>query len=117
MSPLWWWPLGRVPEITPAALHAALQAGGPLQLVDVRTRPEHARGHITGARPAPIHTFRAAWPALNLDPGRPVILICRTAHRSIPATRLLQARGFDARQLTGGMNAWEAQGLPTEKQE
>lgn len=58
MKQPWWWPWRRVPEMTPEALHAALQTGQPLQLVDVRTRAEHARGHIPGARPSPIHAFR-----------------------------------------------------------
>ena len=38
---------------------------------------------------------------------RPVVAICLSAHRSIPAARLLRAHGFpDAAQLAGGMLAW-----------
>ncbi|MEH6354439.1 MAG: rhodanese-like domain-containing protein [Marinobacter sp.] len=43
---------------------------------------------------------------LNLDQSRPVVLICLSAHRSIPATRKLIKMGFDAKQLKAGMKAW-----------
>ena len=38
--------------------------------------------------------------------------VCLTAHRSVPAVRLLRERGFDAVQLSGGMIAWRAARLP-----
>jgi rhodanese-related sulfurtransferase len=41
-----------------------------------------------------------------------VVAICLTAHRSIPAVRLLRENGFEARQLQGGMLAWRAAQLP-----
>ena len=51
-------------------------------------------------------------PQLGLERGRPVVAICLTAHRSIPAVRLLRRAGFDAAQLAGGMLAWRAAGFP-----
>ncbi|MFN8475017.1 MAG: rhodanese-like domain-containing protein [Anaerolineae bacterium] len=107
----WWWPLGRVPEITPESLAATLAQTSP-QIVDVRTAQEFANGHIEGAASLPITAFSARWRDLGLDPDRPVVLICLSAHRSIPATRLLQRHGFDAQQLAGGMQAWRARHLP-----
>ena len=44
-----------------------------------------------------------------------LIAICLTAHRSIPAVRLLKQRGFEASHLAGGMLAWRAASLPEEK--
>lgn len=38
-----------------------------------------------------------------------------SAHRSIPAVRKLRARGYEARQLRGGMLAWWRAGLPCER--
>jgi rhodanese-related sulfurtransferase len=43
-----------------------------------------------------------------------VVAICLTAHRSIPAVRLLRARGFEAAQLAGGMLAWRVAGFGEE---
>jgi rhodanese-related sulfurtransferase len=59
----------------------------------------------------PITEVRDRLGALPLDAARPVVAICLSAHRSIPAVRLLQQGGYDAAQLAGGMLAWRAAGL------
>ncbi len=79
----------------------------PPQLVDVRTPPEHARGHIGGVMLVPLGELRRRLPELHLDATRPVIAICQSGNRSRPAVRLLRRAGYDARQLAGGMLAWE----------
>jgi len=111
----WWLPFGSVPELPPAALAAALAGPRPPQLLDVRTAAEHAAGRIAGARSLPITGLAGGLEALGLDPARPVVAICLSAHRSIPAVRLLRARGYEASQLAGGMLAWRAAGLPEER--
>jgi rhodanese-related sulfurtransferase len=111
----WWLPFGRVPELRPAELARALAGPHPPQLLDVRTAAEHAAGRVAGARSAPITSLSARLDALGLDRSRPVVAICLTAHRSIPAVRLLRARGYQASQLGGGMLAWRAAGLPEER--
>ena len=64
----------------------------------------------------PIQELRRRLPALQLDPERPVVAICLSAHRSIPAVRLLQAHGFErAVQLQGGMLAWWREEFPAER--
>ena len=108
-----WLPFGRVPEIEPADLARQLAEGTPVQLVDVRTGLEFRQGHIAGARHVPVHALRAALPELALDPHVPIVTICKTAHRSIPAVRLLEELGFRAMQLAGGMDRWRRQGLPS----
>jgi rhodanese-related sulfurtransferase len=110
----WWWPFGEVPEIEARALHERLGARTTPQLIDVRSRAEYARGHVAGSLSVPITELKARLETLGLDRGRPVVAICLTAHRSIPAVRLLVDLGFDAAQLRGGMLAWRAQGLPEE---
>lgn len=107
----WWLPFGDVPELAPDEL-AALLPSGALQLLDVRTAFEFSGGHIEGAVSVPILDFPGRLPTLKLDPARMVVAICLSAHRSIPAVRLLRQRGFDARQLKGGMLAWRAARLP-----
>ena len=106
----WWLPFGKVPEIDPHALH---QAEG-IQIVDVRTSLEYSGSHIEGAANIPItHFSTAAVNALKLDRHRPVVAICLTAHRSIPAVRRLRHMGFDAKQFAGGMRSWWRLKLPT----
>lgn len=108
----WWLPFGAVPERSPAALAAALEGASPPLLLDVRTPAEFAAGRIAGATNVPITELRARLPTLGLRPGTPVVAICLSAHRSIPAVRLLRAAGLDAAQLQGGMLAWRRAGMP-----
>jgi rhodanese-related sulfurtransferase len=118
MAPLslpWWLPFGAVPEVRATRLARDLASAPAPQLVDVRTHAEFRAGRIRGAISAPITSLSRALPTLGLDPSRRVVAICLTAHRSIPAVRLLRRHGFDAAQLAGGMLAWRAAGLPEER--
>lgn len=111
---LWWWPFGKVPEVSARQLDGMLRerAYAP-QLVDVRTGTEWRTGHIAGSIHVPINELDARVASLRLDGARPIVAICRSAHRSIPAVRLLQKHGFSrACQLQGGMLAWRHAGLP-----
>jgi len=109
----WWVPFGEVPELPPAALQAALSGSEPPFLLDVRTKGEWQQGRIEGAVNVPVSELKARLSALGLDPQRPIVAICRSAHRSIGAVRLLELNGFSAaRQLQGGMLAWQRAGLP-----
>jgi rhodanese-related sulfurtransferase len=110
----WWLPIGTVQEIAASDLARDLAGPNPPLLLDVRTEAEFARGHIHGAVSAPIHALASRLDALGLRPGRPVVAICLSAHRSIPAVRLLRERGLEASQLAGGMFAWRAAGMPEE---
>lgn len=102
---------GEAPEISPEELAARIEAG-PIQIVDVRTAPEFHASRIAGAVHAPIGRLADELDALELDPAVPVVTICMTAHRSIPATRLLLRHGYDVVQLAGGMSAWRRAKLP-----
>jgi len=116
MSTLWWLPFGSVPEITAADLKTRLDQREAVQLIDVRSAGEYAAGHIAGTINVPINQLRSALPTLRLDAQRPVVAICQTAHRSPPAVRVLKQAGFEARQLRGGMIAWQRAKFPTTKQ-
>jgi rhodanese-related sulfurtransferase len=108
----WWFPFGSVPGISAPELAERLKRKPWPQLVDVRTPTEFAGGHVRGAVNVSVSALASRLDALKLDPARPVVAICLTAHRSVPAVRLLRERGFDAVQLAGGMMAWRAQKLP-----
>ena len=111
----WWVPFGQVPEMEATELAALCEGGSPPQILDVRTRREWRRSRIPKARHATFVSLKKQLPDLGLDKGRLVVAVCLTAHRSIPAVRLLRRVGFfDVCQLKGGMKAWWAAGLPTE---
>ncbi len=107
-----WLPFGRVPEIAPAELAARLGTGDAPVVIDVRSTAEVEGGVIPGARHLPVQELAARLDELGLEAGARVVAVCRTAHRSIPAVRLLRERGFEARQLAGGMDAWRRADLP-----
>ncbi len=110
----WWLPFGKIPEVSPQELAEKLRGPRPPLLLDVRTAAEWNHGHIAGAVHVPIQNFREEFPRHAGDRDREVIAICLSAHRSIPAVRVLRSAGFGrAAQLQGGMRAWRAAGLPT----
>lgn len=111
----WWLPFGAVPEVTAEELGRSLTGGAPPMLLDVRTPQEFRAGHIAGATNVPVTRLASALTDLPLDPSRPVVAVCATAHRSIPAVRLLRRRGLTASQLAGGMLAWRRAGLPEQR--
>jgi rhodanese-related sulfurtransferase len=113
---MWWLPVGRVPEQSPTEVARRLASPEPPRILDVRTPAEWRRSRIVGALNVPVQELRRRLPTLDLDPRRPVVVVCLSAHRSVPAVRLLKARGFrDAVQLAGGMNAWWGERLPVDE--
>ncbi|WP_097880170.1 MULTISPECIES: rhodanese-like domain-containing protein [unclassified Streptomyces] len=81
-------------------------------LLDVREEAEWRSGHAPGAVHAPL-TALAAHAAIPVAArGRPLVVICRSGHRSQQAAKLLAERGADAADVKGGMIAWAAAGLP-----
>lgn len=109
----WWVPFGKVPEISSTDLHAKITEGNAPFILDVRTRHEWQTSHIDGAVNIPISSLKRQFKSLDIPLDRPVVTICLSAHRSIPAVRLLNINGFsDVRQLQFGMQAWWKAGLP-----
>ncbi len=80
-----------------------------VQIVDVRWPNEWDAGHIDGARHVPLDVLGDR--LFELDRSRPVVTVCRSGNRSADAARTLQAEGFDAQNLDGGMLAWDEAGL------
>lgn len=108
---LWWLPAGNAPEISPEELKRWHEEGRPLQLIDSRTALEYQQGTIGEARFAPLTGMPASVDNLNLDPHIPVVALCLTGHRSLPAVRWLRSKGFEAYSLKGGITAWKKAGF------
>ncbi len=112
LSRFWRLPLGKVPEVSPKELKRWIDEGRPLQLVDSRMGLEYAMGTVAEAQHAPVTGLPGAMDRLNLDPKRPVVVLCLSGHRSLPGTRLLRSRGIEAYSLRGGIGAWKLNGFP-----
>jgi rhodanese-related sulfurtransferase len=82
-----------------------------VQLVDCRENYEWVAGHVDGAIHIPVNSIMAGAGG-DLDKAKPIAVICRTGNRSELATMMLQARGYDATNVEGGMEAWASAGLP-----
>jgi hydroxyacylglutathione hydrolase len=50
----------------------------------------------------------------RIPKDRPVAVYCDSGYRASIAASLLQARGFDVRNVPGSFQAWQACGLPVE---
>ena len=75
-------------------------------LLDTRTVGEFSRGHIPGFRNIPVDDLRDR--IAELDPEKPVYVICQSGLRSYIACRILTGFGFDAYNFSGGYRFYEA---------
>lgn len=98
-------------DVAPAEV-AVLYERGEIELVDVREPYEHEAGRIAGARH--VEFAQLTQEAASLDPERPIVFYCRSGGRSAVATQAFRASGFQAFNMTGGLLAWAARGLPLE---
>ena len=81
-------------------------------LLDVREADEWAAGHAPGAVHLPLSQLQARVAEVPVD--RPVSVVCHLGGRSAQATAFLLAHGVAARNVAGGMDAWQRLGLPLE---
>ena len=75
-------------------------------LLDTRTVGEFNRGHIPGFRNIPVDDLRNR--IAELEPGKPVYVICQSGLRSYIACRILAGFGFVAYNFSGGYRFYEA---------
>lgn len=97
--------------IPPAQAATLIKDKKDLQLIDVRTAGEYAEGHLANAKLIPVQEI--AQRLAEIDKSKPVLLYCRSGHRSGNALKILQGQGYkDAKHIEGGIGAWQAAGLP-----
>lgn len=93
---------------TPKGVHERL---AEVQLVDCREPYEWVAGRIDGSVHIPLNSIMAGATG-QLDPSKPVVVVCRSGNRSELGMLMLQARGFEAHNLEGGLELWIQEGLP-----
>jgi rhodanese-related sulfurtransferase len=102
-------------EVDPADLAAAMAAGDPPLLVDVRTEPERAVAVIEPSVHIGLDRFVERAP-IEIPKDRDVVVYCHVGARSAQAAVWLKASGWTrARSLAGGIDAWSEQvdpGIP-----
>ena len=89
---------------------------GKTTLVDVRSADEFAASHLRDAKNIPLADLASRIGELDKSKTKTVVVVCQTGARSDKAARQLAAAGFtDVYSLDGGINAWQADGLPVTK--
>lgn len=92
---------GLVDGVNPTEIPALLENDG-VQVVDIRTEPEHIIAAIPGAINIPFSELEARSSELSRD--RRVVLVCKVGKRAYLASRLLKRLGFkNVSILDGGM--------------
>ena len=109
---------GDIQDVEPVELHQILETcvdGDCPEIVDVREPWEYQQGHVPGALLIPLGQLSMRVSELN--PERPVAVICATGNRSQSAAALLGQKGFKTvYNVTGGTSAWRYKGLELELQ-
>jgi molybdopterin/thiamine biosynthesis adenylyltransferase/rhodanese-related sulfurtransferase len=93
-------------EITVEELNDWRTQARPHVLLDVREPSEYAICHIDDSLLIPLGQLPARLDVLPTD--RPIVIHCKSGGRSARATAMLRAKGYDARNLAGGILAWAA---------
>lgn len=94
-------------------LHGNIGSG---VLLDVRTPVEHGEIHIPGSRLMPLHELDPRKVAGWVPADGTCYVICRSGQRAVQAAEKLSAAGIpEVVILEGGVNAWDAAGLPVNR--
>jgi rhodanese-related sulfurtransferase len=102
-----------VKDLTPSEVAEGI-ANGTMALIDVREPSETAIERFPGAVLMPLSRFDPS--GLTVRPGQTVVFACASGIRSVKAIEHARSAGLacDA-HLAGGLKAWKAAGLPTER--
>jgi rhodanese-related sulfurtransferase len=82
-------------------------------LLDVREHDEWLAVRAPDALHIPMRQLSASTD--RLPPSRIIACICHVGGRSAVVAEALVGAGYDAVNVAGGMDAWEAAGLPVDR--
>ncbi len=85
-------------------------------MLDVREDKEYQDGHILDAIHIPLSKLAGRLGELEELKSKPLVISCRSGHRSATACSQLRKNGFETvYNLKGGVMAWQSAGLPLQK--
>ena len=84
----------------------ALPRDGSVTLLDTRTVEEYEAGHAPDLINIPVDELRER--IGEIEPGKPVYVMCQSGIRSYIATRILRGHGFDCYNFAGGYRFYAA---------
>ena len=85
-------------------------------VLDVCEPDEFARGHVIGAKNLPLGQLEDKLPQVVKNKSAHVIMVCQVGARSARAAATARKLGYEnVQSLSGGLRAWSAASMPTEK--
>jgi rhodanese-related sulfurtransferase len=85
-------------------------------VIDVCEPDEFARGHVIGAKNLPLGQLEDKLAQVVKNKSTQVIMVCQVGARSARAAATARKLGFEnVQSLSGGLRAWTAASMPTEK--
>lgn len=85
-------------------------------VLDVCEPDEFARGHVIGAKNLPLGQLADKLPQVVKNKSAHVIMVCQVGARSARAAATARKLGYEnVQSLSGGLRAWTAASMPTEK--
>ena len=105
-------PVAAVERLPAEELPARLRVDPGVQILDCRERSEWEAGHIPESANQPWHDIDRL--PDDLDPHRPIAVICRSGPRAATAASLLQRHGAGhvIHVVDGGVPTWNRLGEP-----
>jgi len=102
--------VSEISSITAQQLHE-LSNSQDIKILDVRKPGEYEAQHIEDAQSYPLDYLNNNMAQVTRD--TPYYIHCKTGYRSVIASSILQARGFDVVDVAGGFDAIEKTGIKT----
>lgn len=108
-------PKFEAPNISPAELKSKLDAKGDFVLLDIRVPTQAKKLWISSRNVLKIHMNELPSRFREIPAGKQVIIMDLNGKRAPIAARFLSSKGFkDLAKLSGGIQQWVKDGLPTE---
>jgi rhodanese-related sulfurtransferase len=101
--------------IRPLELEALLEADHPVEMIDIRPRDQFEKVHIEGAHSLPSAQLSAEilLCSRELLPTEPIYLVSESGALAQLSAYELERQGLDnVVVVSGGMHAWQKNGLP-----
>jgi rhodanese-related sulfurtransferase len=95
-------------NLTAEEFITAMKSDPNLIILDVRTPPELVgqHGQIEGVINIPVQVLEARINELDEYKDKDIAVICRSGNRSVNGTKILLQNGFKAKNVGGGMKAY-----------
>lgn len=88
---------------------------GQAVVLDIRQVKDFAAGHIVDAINIPRDKLASRTSELDKHKDKTIVVVCDSGMTAGPACIELQKAGFTTARLSGGINSWRGDNLPTVK--